>query len=807
MSKIKNLIDKMNNSSIFSPKLAARTKKRGSKRTPSSKGKKPTPKKETKLKVEYRTDSINSVDKAMKEIEKIKTSINTKALSDELKSKYINALNEMLNDIYIKNQRWGKIKAEVINIVLAAKEIEREAEDIANPPPKEVEMVTDEDIIIEEEEVKDVNLNFDTEESIYIIKTFYKDNYENFIRDFTYNFKMDGRYVVDNIITNNEQIALSISNKVKEEYEKFRFYKDLNKNIIKRTENEIYEIIIKNWIYDNLHIVFEEYHSILRIILKNVLSNFIELKSSCNMTEENRKNSILLKMKLLEAEEFIPSDLYNVCLDYITKEDIEELYDNNLSAVSNVIREYERNRGSIYSYKQLATTYNKIIDSFVIKGITRTRKTTKSDVEPIIKYLVYIKDNPLDALKTLLWIDTFHDFKGGEEGRAKINKIDNKTFLEYYRDSFFTPTKGFKEEYKNTVLKDVNINPELLYNVSTIVIENDDGFERDLFWAYILVCFNFNLDGTTKSMLEDLKNIFWSQIDKDLVEYYAKDVDEGSGNMIRGNLVIIPASIFDANPSNSSKIASEFVNIPKTVIPFAYHNNYEYTYNYTEGDEKSTATQEAVCNLTINYNDFTFANSCKAASYKIEKTATDEGLLKIFFTPKGDPNIPQNIKGMSVSLIGRIINALANVKYKGKEIPCDVLDFWVSLKRIGDYGQILQCKQLGIPLFTTDSMQLLISIAIKSSVIWTPDYSKVLWYDGITDSLRCSNPILYKYTCSISRKDKQTVDINDILKQQGIEVLPHADKLLQESRKRDNEEIILKSLKPIPNLREYKSKF
>jgi hypothetical protein len=616
---------------------------------------------------------------------------------------------------------------------------------------------------------------------------------------------MNGTKVMEELIIKDETMTVSILKKLEEEGEKFRFSFDRYKQPIERTNDEINDIIIKYWLYDNIYIVLKRYPSLIPNILKNVLSNFIELKSSCNMSPENRKNSILLKMKLLEAEEFIPSDLYNVCLDYITKEDIEELYDNNLSAVSNVIREYERNRGSIYSYKQLETTYNKIIDSFVIKGITRTRKTTKSDVEPIIKYLVYIKDNPLDALKTLLWIDTFHDFKGGEEGRAKIKKIDDKTFLEYYRDSFFTPIKKFKKGYENTVLKGVKINPELLYDVSTIVIENDDGFERDLFWAYILVCFNFNLDGTAKSMLEDLKNIFWSQIDKDLVEYYAKDVDEGSGNMIRGNLVIIPASIFDANPSNSSKIASEFVNIPNTVIPFAYHNNYEYI--YTEGDEKSTATQEAVCNLTIKYNNFTFVNSCKAASYKIEKTATDEELLNIFFTPKGDPKIPHNIKGMSVSLIGRIINALANVKYKGKEIPCDVLDFWVSLKRIGDYGQILQCKQLGIPLFTTDSMQLLISIAIKSSVIWTPDYSKVLWYDGITDSLRCSNPILYKYTCSISRKDKQNVDINDILNQQGFEVLPNSDKILQESRKRDNEEIILKSLKPIPNLREYKTKF
>jgi hypothetical protein len=50
----------------------------------------------------------------------------------------------------------------------------------------------------------------------------------------------------------------------------------------------------------------------------------------------------------------------------------------------------------------------------------------------------------------------------------------------------------------------------------------------------------------------------------------------------------------------------------------------------------------------------------------------------------------------------------------------------------------MQCKQLGIPLFTTDNMQLLISIAACSSAVWTEDNAKVLWYDSHKDAILCN---------------------------------------------------------------------
>jgi hypothetical protein len=116
--------------------------------------------------------------------------------------------------------------------------------------------------------------------------------------------------------------------------------------------------------------------------------------------------------------------------------------------------------------------------------------------------------------------------------------------------------------------------------------------------------------------------------------------------------------------------------------------------------------------------------------------------------------IPENTQGMSPGdivdvIIGLLYRDFFNndgTKIQGKAthnilspISCKILDFWVALKRIGDFGQILQCKQLGIPLFTDDSMQILISMAACSSVIFTIDNFKILYYKGDIDSFVCSD--------------------------------------------------------------------
>jgi hypothetical protein len=138
-------------------------------------------------------------------------------------------------------------------------------------------------------------------------------------------------------------------------------------------------------------------------------------------------------------------------------------------------------------------------------------------------------------------------------------------------------------------------------------------------------------------------------------------------------------------------------------------------------------------------------------------------------TGKKCVKMPDNKQGMSPVDIVSIITGLLYGRFfnNGKRntetthnylspMSCKELDFWVALKRIGDFGQILQCKQLGIPLFTDDSMQILISIAACSSVVFTIDNFKVLYYKGDIDCFVCSdNTIKYK-----ARQQQEEANLN-----------------------------------------------
>jgi hypothetical protein len=300
------------------------------------------------------------------------------------------------------------------------------------------------------------------------------------------------------------------------------------------------------------------------------------------------------------------------------------------------------------------------------------------------------------------------------------------------------------------------------------------------------------------------------------IPYYAKDVDKGSTNFFKGTNVILPASLFDANRSNSSQKIEEFVAIPKTVIPLC--NGYNFKYHYEAGN----------CNLTLSYlsNDnqayklcttrFDNNSSCvdikkrnnypsipdfidSLSSHKQDQKqplkeidtsinkflglinsdniyytpntrdtvfleAIKDSVNKVYFDGNNCVKIP-NGQGMSpIDCVSVVIGLLINPIYRNIQngilhplspISCKYLDFWVALKRIGDFGQIMQCKQLGIPLFTNDNMQLLISMAACSSAVWTGDNSKVLWYDSNKDAILCNglNPNLVPNMCNKTRID------------------------------------------------------
>ncbi len=108
-------------------------------------------------------------------------------------------------------------------------------------------------------------------------------------------------------------------------------------------------------------------------------------------------------------------------------------------------------------------------------------------------------------------------------------------------------------------------------------------------------------------------------------------------------------------------------------------------------------------------------------------------------------------------IISRIYQHSGTWEYTYSLLPAYEFDKYMSLKRIGDYAQILQCKQLGIPLITDDNMQILLSIASCSSVIWTPS-DKLLYYNGNED---CFVKYDNKKQCQISRNNnlyKQIID-------------------------------------------------
>ena len=177
---------------------------------------------------------------------------------------------------------------------------------------------------------------------------------------------------------------------------------------------------------------------------------------------------------------------------------------------------------------------------------------------------------------------------------------------------------GFHKDVKHTVLKPlvdgkniIQVNKQqevakLLYDVSNVFIANADGWESDFLYMYMLYNFDFKIgEGSRKHFLNDLRQISTDSIARRDIPYYAKDVDKASAHYLKGDLVILPASIFDANPSNSSKNSEAFVPIPSTTIPHC--NGYNFMYGF----------ENANCKLTLKYgNGNTSYTVCSSNRYR-----------------------------------------------------------------------------------------------------------------------------------------------------------------------------------------------
>ena len=339
----------------------------------------------------------------------------------------------------------------------------------------------------------------------------------------------------------------------------------------------------------------------------------------------------------------------------------------------------------------------------------------------------------------------------------------------------------------------------ILYQMSLITYDEANPFEQELLYSYIL--YNFFRDTnsntiSTKTIYKKLQKSVFTCISDLFGEYYAKDVDvKKTSSSIEGqNLVILPSSLFDKNKANSSNNFKNFANIEKTTIPFVAFDNFVYDYSYDDCSLKVTTPfsnkqlifQSSCTNINIDsydsydrYNTVDVKNALlkmsrhinyKDNSFKIinnSEITKQEELIDSIITFVNNAkefiinNIPIVQDGFSVSEINiRLLCEIISEVQKSinKEeiniwqlLKPSQFDIYMSLKRVGDFGQILQCKQLGIPLITDDNMQILISIACCSSVIWTPS-DRLLYYDGNNDCFvnYYKNIFLEKY-CSVPR--------------------------------------------------------
>lgn len=227
------------------------------------------------------------------------------------------------------------------------------------------------------------------------------------------------------------------------------------------------------------------------------------------------------------------------------------------------------------------------------------------------------------------------------------------------------------------------------------------------------------------------------------------------------NFKYIPAALMDANRVTSSTNPNDYDN--KEPI-FDYDlGNIKILYNFDKDTDK--------CNLgvigtigDINNPNFTLYadQDCKGEKTEItygnpditeqplsrsrekiynlnDKLNSIEDTLLHRFNISDIRSLSENYiyfsngsDGISKGDVLSLILAYSKNLYEiNKQPSVQLIDKLLSLKRLGDFGQIMNCKQLDIPLFTQDSMENLLAIVTSTKTIFgnNPRY---IYFNGTT---------------------------------------------------------------------------
>ena len=90
-------------------------------------------------------------------------------------------------------------------------------------------------------------------------------------------------------------------------------------------------------------------------------------------------------------------------------------------------------------------------------------------------------------------------------------------------------------------------------------------------------------------------------------------------------------------------------------------------------------------------------------------------------------------------------------------LPLSFIDSMFSLKRVGDFGQIIESKLYNLPFYTDDRMEALISIAVQNTTL-TSIHKNLLWYRSENDSLASFLTYKSKYESNCQSFDIQRKD-------------------------------------------------
>jgi hypothetical protein len=367
----------------------------------------------------------------------------------------------------------------------------------------------------------------------------------------------------------------------------------------------------------------------------------------------------------------------------------------------------------------------------------------------------------------------------------RLNK--GETIMNYYRQKMFIDNINYKFP-ENTVLvilnniTDVNKRKEI-FEILNNFTENIMGktFEKKLLYLYVYYFFIKDIvrGDTVEDQIKNFKEYYTFDITKNPKQL----IDVGPSNKYTQDFLMknesyrvakkpvhfavdkdaeftfIPSSLMDANKANSSDNFLFYSPFKDDTLEIdVYPLKVTYTYNRfnckldVKGEIKDNKNfLQALQNCKsikdpIPYDENLFNyetnNSNTIAKRKLyelnDKLIEIENTLLYRFNLQDRSQLKDNYinfsngsDGISRGDVLSLILFISQDLYQdNKEPTIQVIDRLLALKRLGDFGQIINCKQLQIPLFTQDSMENLLAIITLTPTIFgnNPRY---VYFNGV----------------------------------------------------------------------------